>query len=58
MGKPFPPLTITTIKPVEQRSLLSFYPNPATEEIQIETKGQTGEAIISDLSGKQLNRFS
>lgn len=37
-----------------EEELFSFYPNPATSEIQVTTNKGVDELIITDLSGKQM----
>jgi hypothetical protein len=57
-GKPFPPVTITSVIPSENKAKVSFYPNPVLDEMTIETGGQIGEAAITDLSGKEIKKFT
>jgi hypothetical protein len=57
-GKPFPPVTITSVIPSENKAKVSFFPNPVLDEMTIETGGQIGKAAITDLTGKEIKKFT
>jgi len=43
----------TSVNELEEE-LFSFYPNPATSEIQVSTTTNVDELIITDITGKQM----